>query len=200
MADRLMEHQVGQVLLVNSLATGAALVALILTFAASGGVAMNPWVTLVTSWRLRRPWGEATALVAAQILGACAGALLAHAMFDLSLVQQAAQPRTGVGIWIGEIVATTGLIVVVRASEAHPARSAVAVSGYIVAAYWFTSSTSFANAAVTVARALTATFTGIRWVDVPPFLLAQAFGTIIGMALVNGMKMSAEVGERERKR
>jgi glycerol uptake facilitator-like aquaporin len=120
----------------------------------------------------------------AQIGGAIGGSILAHLMFDLPPLQVGLVERTGLGQWIGEAVATFGLLLtIIGTARAAPASTPYAVGLYIAAAYWFTSSTSFANPAVTIGRALTGTFTGIRPVDVPPFLLAQALGTLLAVGI-----------------
>lgn len=183
MAERLADGAVGLALLANSLATGAGLYTLISMFGPVSGAHFNPVVTLVLAVRGAHPRREVLPYVLAQILGAIAGVVLAHAMFDLALVQESEHARTGAGQWIGEITATLGLVlVVVLVSARAPASTPSAVASYIVAAYWFTSSTSFANPAVTLARALTATFAGIRAVDVPGFIAAQLAGAAMALA------------------
>jgi glycerol uptake facilitator-like aquaporin len=184
MAQRLFEGSAGSALLVNSLATGAGLTALILAFGAVSAQ-FNPVVTLtsVATGTLARR--DALGLIAAQVMGGVAGVMLAHVMFDLPVLSMSRQERTGVGQLAGEVVATFGLILVIEGCRrTRPSTVAPAVGAYIASAYWFTSSTSFANPAVTLARALTETFAGIRPVDVVPFILAQCVGAALG-ALVS---------------
>ncbi|HTO71345.1 MAG TPA: aquaporin [Myxococcota bacterium] len=168
MGERLSGGSVAIALLANSAATGAALVALILTL----GAAMNPLVTVSEALRRVIPWHDVPGLVLAQLAGAVLGVLAANAMFELPAVSLSQHARSGGAQWLSESIATFGLLlVVIRARE-----PALAVGGYIAAAYWFTSSTSFANPAVTVARALTDTFAGIRPADVGGFVAAQLAG------------------------
>jgi len=176
MGERLAGGNVAIALLVNALATGAALVALIVTFGPVSGAHFNPLVTLVFSRRTLSA-GTMAAFIAAQIAGAVAGVLLAHAMFDAPLVAWSAHVRSGPSQVLSEAVATFGLVgVIASGSRRTPAAVPFAVAAYIVGAYWFTASTSFANPAVTIARALTDTFAGIRPADVPSFVLGQALG------------------------
>ena len=184
-ATRLSPDDVGLQLLENSLVTGAVLVALILALQPVSA-SFNPVVTLV-----ERALGLVTtravlALVAAQLGGACLGALVANLMFDLDAVSVATRDRTGAGLWLGEVVATLGLVLVVFGSlrSTRVETVAFAVGGYIAAAYWFTSSTSFANPAVTVARMLSDSFAGIAPASVPAFVLMQLVGGGLGLALV----------------
>jgi glycerol uptake facilitator-like aquaporin len=184
-ATRLSPDDVGLQLLQNSLVTGAALVALILALQPVSA-SFNPVVTLV-----ERALGLVTtrvvlALVPAQVVGACLGALVANLMFDLDAVSVATRDRTGSGLWLGEVVATLGLVLVVFGSlrTGRVESVAYAVGGYIAAAYWFTSSTSFANPAVTVARTLSDSFAGIAPASVPMFVLMQLVGGGLGLALV----------------
>ncbi|WP_432477457.1 aquaporin [Nocardioides sp. GXQ0305] len=185
MASRLSPGDVGLQLLQNSIATGAVLVALILALRPVSA-AFNPVVTLV-EWALRAlPGRDAAVLVAVQVVGGCVGAVVANLMFDLPAVSVAATARTGSGTWLAEVVATLGLVLVVFGSlrSSRPETVAFAVGGYIAAAYWFTSSTSFANPAVTVARTLSDTFAGIAPASVPMFLLAQLVGGALALGLV----------------
>jgi glycerol uptake facilitator-like aquaporin len=184
MGDRLAGGNVAVALLANSLATGGALVALIATLRPVSGAHLNPVVTLVDAWQSRPGWAPVAATVAAQVIGAVLGVLLAHAMFGEAWIGASVHDRGGMAQAVSEFVATFGLVAVIvgcgrRASEMLP----LAVSAYIVAAYWFTASTSFANPAVTIARSFTGTFTGIRLVDVPPFVIAQLLGAA-GAAIV----------------
>jgi len=178
MGERLAGGNVAIALLANSLATGFALAALIAAFADRSGAHFNPVVTLAFAFR-GFPRRDVLPYVALQFLGAIAGMLLAHAMFDLPLIQHGAQARSGIGQWLSEVVATFGLVLVVLSCDAK--RAPVAVGAYIAAAYWFTASTSFANPAVTLARAFTATFSGIRLADVVPFIVAQLAGSALAV-------------------
>jgi glycerol uptake facilitator-like aquaporin len=183
MGERLAQGNIALALLANSLATGFALVALIIAFAARSGAHFNPVVTLAFALRAGFPWRQVPAYLIAQFLGALLGVLAAHAMFDLSLLQLSPTVRTGTGQWWSEVVATFGLVLIVMSCVRHPPWSPpLAVGAYIAAAYWFTASTSFANPAVTLARGFTATFSGIELSGVPAFVLAQVAGA--GLALL----------------
>ena len=184
-ASRLSPDDVGLQLLQNSLATGAVLVALILALAPVSA-SFNPVVTLVERLLGRIDSVTAAALCAAQVVGGLAGVVAANLMFELDAVELAGTERSGAGLWFAEVVATVGLVLVVVGSlrSGHTSSVAVAVGGYIAAAYWFTSSTSFANPAVTLARMLSDTFAGIAPSSVPPFLLAQLAGGLLGWLLV----------------
>lgn len=180
-AERLASGSPGLALLCNTLATGGGLLALILTFGPISGARFNPLVAWLDAWEGRLRAADAVALALAQTFGACAGTLLAHAMYGLPLLQASLHARTGPGQWLAEVVATFGLVGAVRSVSRHtPAATPFAVAAWIVGAYWFTASTSFANPAVTLARALTATYAGIRPVDVPAFVAAQAVGALAG--------------------
>jgi glycerol uptake facilitator-like aquaporin len=177
MAERLAGGNTAVALLANSLASGAALAALILGFAEHSGAHMNPLVTLADAWRGRLPFRDAAAYVPAQLAGAFAGVVAAHAMFGEPLLSPARRVRGGAGLLLAEVIATFGLLVVIRGSaRLGVGATAASVGCYILAAYWFTSSTSFANPAVTLARTLSDTFTGIRPSDAPGFLAAQLAG------------------------
>ena len=171
MAERLAGGNVAIALLANTLATGAMLYVLITVTAAISGAQFNPAVTLVErpkDWPLYLP---------AQLGGALLGVWMAHAMFDLPILQWGTKVRAGPSQWLSEAVATFGLVLTVRLAGRHrPEAVATAVALYIVAAYWFTASTSFANPVVTIARAFTASFAGIRPVDAPRFIIAQLAG------------------------
>ena len=196
MGEELAGGSVGLALLANALATGAGLVALILTFGPTSGAHMNPAVTLAFLLRRELAASEAALYVVAQVLGGLAGVCLAHAMFDVPL-SVSAHERSGLSLGIAEAVATFGLVLVVlRVARESPSAVPYAVACYIVAAYWFTASTSFANPAVTIARALTNTFTGIRPVDVPFFVLAQVAGTLVAVALARLLERAAPEKER----
>lgn len=183
MAERLAGGNVAIALLANALATGAGLVALILTFGSISGCHLNPVVTLAMAIRGALPWQLVTGYVLAQCFGAVAGVLLAHAMFDLDLIQTSAHVRHGTGQWVSEAVATFGLLAVIFGSSRSGAQfTPFAVAAYITAAYWFTASTSFANPAVTIARSLTDTFAGIRPADVLAFIGMQIVGAAAATA------------------
>ena len=185
MAERLAGGNVALALLANTIATGAGLLALILTFGGISGAHFNPAVTLAEASQGALPWPDAAAYVASQLAGAFAGVALAHLMFDLPLFSASQHVRAGIGPLVGELTATFGLVVVIRiCARTHPAMTPFAVAAFITAAYWFTSSTSFANPAVTIGRAFTATFAGIAPASVPGFVVAQAAGAVIGAALV----------------
>ncbi|MFC7848568.1 aquaporin [Arthrobacter sp. NPDC057388] len=185
MATRLSPDDVGLQLLQNSLATGAALVALILALQPVSA-SFNPVVTLVERALGMLDTRTAAGLIGAQFAGGLAGAVAANLMFGLDAAAVSMHERTGAGLWLGEVVATIGLLLVVfgtvRSGRAD--RVAFAVSGYITAAYWFTSSTSFANPAVTIARTVTDSFAGIAPSSAPPFILAQLAGGAAGFLLV----------------
>lgn len=178
MAERLASGNIAVALLANTVATGAALVALILALAPVSGAHFNPVVSLAAS--LNREMGSRDALLylSVQIAGAIFGVIVANLMFDLSPVTLSSKMRSGFGIWLGEFVASFGLVgVIISISRRYKLlQTALAVAAFITAGYWFTSSTSFANPAVTIARSLTDTFTGIRPVDVPGFVVAQIVG------------------------
>lgn len=177
MGDRLAGGNVAIALLANTIATGAALVALILAFGPISGAHFNPVVTLSDALEGGIPWKETPGYLSAQVLGAIAGALAAHAMFALPIVSLSKHARSGSPQLFSEFVATFGLMCVIwGCSRRRPDATAFAVGAYITAAYWFTASTSFANPAVTIGRALSDTFAGIRPQDVPGFILAQIAG------------------------
>jgi glycerol uptake facilitator-like aquaporin/SAM-dependent methyltransferase len=184
-AQRLSPDDVGLQLLENSIATGAALVALILAFGPVSGAHFNPVVTVADRALGGLSSADAVAYMAAQVAGGCVGAMVANAMFDLDLVTLSTHERSSGGLWLGEIVATFGLLTVILGvvRSDRPAAAPYAVGGYIAAAYWFTSSTSFANPAVTIARSLTDTFAGIAPSSVPPFVAAQLAGGAAALAL-----------------
>jgi glycerol uptake facilitator-like aquaporin len=186
MAERLCTGNVGLALLANAIATGGALVALILAFGPQSGVHMNPAVTLAAATTEGLRWHAVPAYVAAQILGAILGVWLAHIMFDLPIWQLSQHARTGVPQWVAEVVATFGLLTVIWGCRAHREPvTAFAVGAYITGAYWFTASTSFANPAVTIARSLSDTFAGIRPADAPGFILAQLAGLALALPLLH---------------
>ncbi len=177
MAERLSGANVALALLANTLATGAGLVALIFAFGGISGAQLNPIVTVADASQGGLPWRDVVPYVAAQLIGAFAGAAMAHLMFDLPVFTASRHVRSGTGQLAGEFTATFGLLSVIwGCSRSRPAATPFAVAAFITAAYWFTSSTSFANPVVTLARAATDTFTGIRPVDVPGFIAAQCLG------------------------
>jgi glycerol uptake facilitator-like aquaporin len=177
MGERLAAGNVAIALIANTGATVAVLATLIALLGPVSGAHFNPAVSLVQALRGVLTWRAAAAYVAVQMLGCCVGALLAHAMFSLPLIQSSLHARTGIGQWIAEFVATLGLLLVVighRKADDAPWM----VAAWIGAAYWFTSSTSFANPAITIARALSNTFAGISPSHVPAFILAQILGAL----------------------
>lgn len=184
-------------LLANTLATIAALAVLISVLAPISGAHFNPAVSLVSFLRGHISLPVAAMYVAAQLLGCCFGSVLAHAMFELPLIQMATHARAGFGQFLSEIVATAGLITVVS-SCTTPKQAAWRVPAFIGAAYWFTASTSFANPAISVARAVSDTFSGIRPVDVPAFIAAQMLGALAGLALIRWLLAFARVDAEKR--
>jgi len=177
MGERLAGGNIAIALLANSIATGAALVALILTFGPISGAHFNPAVTLCIAGTGGMAWRDAPAYVVAQITGAVLGVVAAHLMFGEPVVSLSTHERSGLSQAFSEYVATFGLIGTIWAcSRARAEAVPVAVGAYITAAYWFTASTSFANPAVTLARAMTGTFAGIRLADAPAFIIAQLLG------------------------
>jgi glycerol uptake facilitator-like aquaporin len=183
MGERLAGGNVAVALLANTLATGAALVALITTFGAISGAHFNPAVTLADAAQGGLRWRDVPAYVLAQIAGAFAGVGVADLMFELPAFSASRHARTGGAQWLSEVVATFGLLAVIEGtSRRRPSAVPFAVGAYITAAYWFTASTSFANPAVTLARAATDTFAGIRPADVPGFVAAQLAGAALATA------------------
>lgn len=176
MAERLAAGNVALALLANSLATGAALVALILAFGPISDAHFNPVVTLAEAMQDRIAWRKVPVYMVSQVIGACAGVAAAHAMFALPFFFASHHARGGSALLWSEFVATFGLIAVIHGGRTRPAAIPFAVGAYITAAYWFTASTSFANPAVTLARTLSDTFTGIRPGDAPGFIVAQVAG------------------------
>ena len=184
MAERLAGGNVALALLANTIATGAALVALILTFGPISGAHFNPVVSLTDAMEGGLAWSETFAYAVAQILGGICGTVVAHAMFGLPLVSLSHHVRSGPAQILSEFIATSGLLSVIwGCSRTRSGVVPFAVGSYIVAAYWFTASTSFANPAVTIARCLTDTFAGIRPADVPLFVLAQIAGGVAATLL-----------------
>jgi glycerol uptake facilitator-like aquaporin len=177
MAQRLCGGNIGLALLANALATGGALVALILTFGPISGAHFNPVVTLADAWQGGIAWTMTVPYIVAQVAGALVGTAFANGMFDLPLFFASHHERSGLPMLVSEFVATFGLLAVIwGCSRSRPAVTPFAVASYIVGAYWFVPSTSLANPAVTIARSLTDTFSGIRPIDVPPFIVVQLLG------------------------
>jgi glycerol uptake facilitator-like aquaporin len=180
MAERLAGGNLAIALLANTGATVAVLGVLIALLAPMSGAHFNPAVSVVQGIRGSLPWGEVSAYAVVQIIGCCLGAILAHAMFDLPWLQSSVHVRTGPSQWLAEAVATFGLILVVLGHR-RPRDAAWMVAAWIGAAYWFTASTSFANPAITIARSLSDTFSGIRPADVPGFIVAQLAGALVAL-------------------
>ena len=188
-AERLSGGNVGLALLANAIVTGCALYPLIMCFAPVSGAHMNPVVSVMAAYFGQMPWKAVPAHIIAQVIGAVVGVWITHIMFELPLLQSATHIRTGPAQWVAEIVATVGLLGVILRCHAHGVEiTAKAVALYITGAYWFTASTSFANPAVTIARALTDTFAGIRPADVAGFIVAQCVG--LGLVLIAGTAMA----------
>ena len=181
MAERLSGGNVAVALLANTLATVGGLYILIEVFGPVSGAHFNPAVSLAMALRGELPWTRLAGYVPAQLLGAALGAVLAHAMFDLPLLQVSAKLRTGTGQWIAEAVATAGLLLVIL--RAPQARVAAMVAAYIAAAYWFTASTSFANPAAVFGRMFSDSFAGIAPASAPAFMLAEVLGAGLGLLL-----------------
>jgi glycerol uptake facilitator-like aquaporin len=177
MAERLAGGHAAIALLANTAATVAMLAALIALLGPVSGAHFNPAVSLIMALRGSMSLRAALSYMSVQVLGCCAGALLAHAMFGLPLLEASTHVRAGPGQWLAEVVATFGLLLIVLGHE-RPRDAAWMIAAWIGAAYWFTASTSFANPAITIARSLTNTFSGIRPVDVLPFVLAQTAGAL----------------------
>lgn len=193
MAQALSGGNDGVALLANTIATGAILFVLITMLGPISGAHFNPAVTLVVALRRELPWLDAGAYVAAQLAFGILGAWAAHLMFDLPTLQFSAKARTGLGQWTGEFIATFGLVLTILGTVKYkPQAVAASVGLYITAAYWFTSSTSFANPAITVARSLSDTFSGIAPHDVPMFIAAQLFGALTASVAAAGLFLPAE--------
>ena len=186
MAEHLSGGNTGVALLANTAATVAVLATLIALLGPVSGAHFNPAVSIIEALRGHLSWRDAGTYTAIQIVGCCAGAWIAHAMFELPVWQFSTHVRTGPAQWLAEGVATFGLLLVVighRRSEDAPWM----VAAWIGAAYWFTASTSFANPAITIARSLTNTFSGIRPADVPPFIGAQVVGALVALAAARAL-------------
>src|SRR5690348_4965856 len=185
MGERLAAGNTAIALLANSIATGGALVALILTFGPVSGAHFNPAVTLAIAWQRGIAWRDAFAYVIVQVAGALAGVGIAHLMFGLPIFFVSQHVRQGHSQLLAEFVATFGLLgVIAGCGRFKPTMAPFGVAAYIVAAYWFTASTSFANPAVTLARSLTDTFAGIRPEDAPAFIVAEFIGLAVALPLL----------------
>lgn len=201
MAERLSGDLTALALLANTIATGAGLIALILTLGPISGAHFNPIVSLSEVVLGKLSWRDGLSYGAAQVVGGVIGVWLAHAMFELPIWQLSQQARTGSGQWLAEAVASFGLIAVIISTSRHNASATpFAVAAFITAAYWFTASTSFANPAVTLVRALSDTFAGIRLSDAPFFILAQVTGALTSVALMTWLlraKSQIQAGHHE---
>ena len=196
MAVRLSPNDIGLQLLENSIATAAGLVALILAFGSVSGAHFNPVVSIVDARLGGLTARELGAYVAAQIAGACTGSILANLMFDLPALEWSTKTRSDSGLWLAEAVATVGLLLVIFGStRTNPHATPFAVGGYIGAAYFFTSSTSFANPAVTIGRTLSNTFAGIDPGSVPAFIGAQLVGAALGYVVIRILFPSVDAAE-----
>lgn len=186
MAERLAGGNVAVALLANSVATGAMLFVLITILGPISGAHFNPAVSLVMALRGAVGWRDAASYALAQLVCGITGAWLAHLMFDVPILQVSTHLRTGLGQWAGETVATFGLILTILGTvRQRPTQVPAAVALYITAAYWFTSSTSFANPAITVARSLTDSFSGVAPRDAPMFIVFQIAGALLGTLAAN---------------
>jgi len=186
MAERLAGGNAAVALLANTLATVGGLYILIEVFGPISGAHFNPAVSAVMAWRGELPRAALLPYIAAQLLGAMLGAWLAHAMFDMAILQFSTRVRAGAGQWIAEAVATAGLLLVILRAPAG--RAAALVASYIGAAYWFTASTSFANPAAAFGRMFSESFAGIAPASVPGFVLAELAGAAIGLGLHNAFE------------
>lgn len=196
MATNLSQGNDAIALLGNTLATGAILFVLITVLGPISGAHMNPAVSLVAASSRELSWPEAAAYVAAQLAFGVLGAWAAHLMFDLPVLQMSVKARTGLGQWVGEAIATFGLVLTILGTVHHrPQWVAPAVALYITAAYWFASSTSFANPAITVARSLSDTFAGIAPGDVPLFVVGQLLGAAMAAMVARWLFHSAPAGD-----
>jgi glycerol uptake facilitator-like aquaporin len=190
-----LTRDVALALLANALATGAALVVLISIFAPLSGAHFNPAVSLVFGLRGELPASDVALYIAVQVAGGLVGVMAAHAMFDLPLVTLSLKARTGGAQWFSEAVAAFGLLMTILGGIRFQKSSVPwLVALYIVAAYWFTASTSFANPAVAIARSLTNTFSGIRPMDVPVFIVAEMVGAVLAWLLARWLFEQRRVG------
>jgi glycerol uptake facilitator-like aquaporin len=186
MAERLANGNVAVALLANTGATVAVLATLVALLGPLSGAHFNPAVSFVEALRGRLTWRDAGSYTLVQVLGCCVGVVLAHAMFELPLWQASTHARNGPGQWLAEGVATGGLLLIVLGHR-RPEDAPWMVAAWIGAAYWFTASTSFANPAITIARALTNTFAGIRPTDVPVFIVAQFAGSLAALGIARSL-------------
>jgi glycerol uptake facilitator-like aquaporin len=196
MAERLAEGNLAVALLANTAATVAVLATLIALLGPISGAHFNPAVSVIEALRGRLPVPKAVGYIVIQIAGCCLGALLAHAMFEMPLVQASVHLRTGPAQWLSEGVATAGLILVVMGCS-NPNEAAWRVAAWIGAAYWFTASTSFANPAITIARSLSNTFSGIAPGHVPAFLASQLGGAVVGLLLAKTLGIGRQAVSSE---
>jgi glycerol uptake facilitator-like aquaporin len=196
MAERLAEGNLAVALLANTAATVAVLATLIALLGPISGAHFNPAVSVIEALRGRLPVPKAVGYIVIQIVGCCLGALLAHAMFEMPLVQASVHLRTGPAQWLSEGVATAGLILVVMGCS-NPNEAAWRVAAWIGAAYWFTASTSFANPAITIARSLSNTFSGIAPGHVPAFLASQLGGAVVGLLLAKTLGIGRQAVSSE---
>lgn len=186
MGERLAAGNVGIALLANTAATGAMLFVLITIFGPISGAHLNPAVSAVAAVQRNMTWTLCTGYIVAQLVGAVVGVFAAHAMFELPIAQVSLRERSGAAQLFSEFIATFGLITTIVLTARHsPSRVAAAVASYIMAAYWFTASTSFANPAVTMARSVSDTFAGVRPLDAPAFILAQFWGAFAAMLVTS---------------
>lgn len=193
MAETLSAGNDGIALLGNTIATGAILVVLITLFGPISGAHFNPVVTMVMTLKKQLPKSEAAIYIIVQILGGIAGTWLAHLIFDVPVIQLSDNVRSGLPQYGSEIVATFGLLLTILIASRHrPDSIAMLVGLYITSAYWFTSSTSFANPAVTIARSLTDSFSGIAYSDVPFFIIAQIIGALLAMIMASQILTSSD--------
>lgn len=196
MAERLAGGNLAVALLANTAATVAVLATLIALLGPISGAHFNPAVSVIEVLRGRFPVPKAVGYIVIQIAGCCLGALLAHAMFEMPLVQASVHLRTGPAQWLSEGVATAGLILVVMGCS-NPSEAAWRVAAWIGAAYWFTASTSFANPAITIARSLSNTFSGIAPGHVPAFLASQLGGAVVGLLLAKTLGIGRQAVSSE---
>jgi glycerol uptake facilitator-like aquaporin len=188
MGEQLAQGNVALALLANTIATGAALFALIVSFAPISGAHFNPLVTIAAAYTSNEPWSDGRLYIAAQVAGAVAGVVVAHLMFGMPALSMSTHVRHGAPQLFSELVATFGLLSVISAtSMRHFTTAAAAIAAYIVAAYWFTASTSFANPALTIARSLSDSFAGIDARDAPGFIAAQTSGAIAAVLFFRWM-------------
>lgn len=196
MAERLAAGNVAIALLANTIATGAALIALLHAFGPISGAHLNPAVTLCDALQGGFAWRETPAYVLAQVTGAVAGVAAADRMFGLAAFSVSTRARSGFDQWLSEFIATFGLLAVIwGCARTRPSAVPITVGAYITAAYWFTASTSFANPAVAIARCLTNTFAGIRPTDVAPFVISQLAGAFAATILFQWLLPSASASQ-----